>query len=139
MNRISIDKTVKDLELYLSKIEEYNSDDIRIWSWPQTWPNGSCGFDTVGISTITTAQTVVVSNGSHAAVAHDGQLAYSLNLKEEHIEYGLICAIEDTMLPGLTDLESWKFGLLSFYEEFGENISREKLDERWQAAFQQTS
>ena len=55
-------------------------DDVLISSWPQIWPNTSCGFGDVVGQTITNAQTYVIESHFNGAlyVYHDGRYAYTI-------------------------------------------------------------
>lgn len=55
--------------------------ECEVYSFPQTWGDGSLGFGGISGQAITTAQTVVIlgSNRNDAVVYFGGRLAYHIN------------------------------------------------------------
>jgi hypothetical protein len=60
-------------------------DDVFISSWPQTWPNTSCGFGGVAGQALTHAQTYVIESQTAGAlyVYHSGRFAYAVPYMNE--------------------------------------------------------
>ena len=70
------------------KPSQYNSSvderECSIYSWPQSWPNTTCGFGGIGGQMITTAQCVVVIGPERdACIYHSGRLAHYIECPSE--------------------------------------------------------
>ena len=50
--------------------------DIEVRMFPQTWSSTALGFGGIGGQAITSAYTVVITSGDHAAVYFGGRFAY---------------------------------------------------------------
>jgi len=126
----SIDKVVQELSQKIIEHDScslnFNLNQIEVYSWPQTWPSGSCGFDHGGVSTMAfrKAQTVVVVwNDSLVAVAHDFKYAYILDLtvESDYLGFAVLNAIGEQEFPGQTTLQDWKthaYDVFNDYTEF---------------------
>lgn len=54
--------------------------DIAVYSFPQTWPNSTCGHGGLALQAFTVADTVVVCLAHEAAVFINGRFSYRAEL-----------------------------------------------------------
>lgn len=78
-----IEQATQDSIKRLKEAEDI--DKIKFITWPQVWPNESCGFETLGEKKTTIAQAVVcIGKTGDVAVYHGGKFVFYIeNPKED--------------------------------------------------------
>lgn len=98
---LNADGALKQTELAVADAKErFAHARFQVLSWPQTWPNTSCGFGGISGQAFTDAQTVIVSGDDDAVlVYHRGRFAYEVKAPTE--KFWIACG--QRALPGAKD------------------------------------
>lgn len=100
MSEVLID-ALSRLQLHIER--DVTFEEVTVYSWPQVWSDGSCGFGKPAGQALTSAQTVLVMLGGSGPVCvyHRGQFAYLVKHPGKHFWMGMTVY----HLPGADDVE----------------------------------
>jgi hypothetical protein len=86
----------------LKRLDEPHMSNVNLISFPQTWPNTSCGHGGMAGQSVCVAQTVMVDNLKNVCVYFGWKFAYKLPCRAE----GLWKYVSDRGLPCVKQAKS---------------------------------